>query len=196
MRLIAVLLAAVVLAAAPSLEAAQQAQVSSPQTSPSASKDDQTIDLPVSVDKIRKALLQMPPAPLKGLDVKPTFRVEVQERNRLQDLMSTLKFDSGPPIPGGLYAYEQQQSMWPKVQNPLVQPYSAFSQGELAQVLITSLLERYFAGRVANSISDAERSHAEAAARQEVARAIAEYCDAQPGHGAGIQICATSPAIR
>ena len=147
-------------------------------------------ELPVSIEKIREALLQTPPPSLlRGLDVPPSFRVEITERRRLDELIATLKFDSGPPIPGGLFAHELEQTYWPSVQNPLMQPYSAFNQGELGQVMVTSILEKYFAGRIKNAISNAERRHAEAAAHQEVSRAIAEYCAAQPNGGAGIEMC-------
>jgi hypothetical protein len=40
------------------------------------------------------------------------------------------------------------------------------------------------------------RAQAERAAREEVKRAIADYCAAQPSAGAGIQICATGSGVR
>jgi hypothetical protein len=45
-------------------------------------------------------------------------------------------------------------------------------------------------------VNEAERASAERSAREEVTRAIAEYCAAQPNRGAGIQICSGSPYIR
>jgi len=48
---------------------------------------------------------------------------------------------------------------------------------------------------VAKSVADAKRGHDERLARDEVQRAIMDYCAAQPA-GAGIQICSISPAIR
>jgi len=149
------------------------------------------LSLPVSLDKIRDALQQPPVEPLKGLNERPQFRVEIRERQKIEELLQGLKFNSGPAVPGGLYAYEQQQVLFPKVDNPLVQPYAAFSQSELAWVSLTSLIERYLAGRVVNAMTAANRAGAEAAAKHDVERAIAEYCAAQPGGGAGIQICAS-----
>ena len=111
---------------------------------------DRPSDLPVSLDKIRGALAQLPAEPLKGLDERPMFRVTIRERQRIDDLLKTLKFDSGLAVPGGLYAYEQQQNLVPKVQNPLAQPYGAFNQGELLQVSLTTLIAKYLAGRVAS----------------------------------------------
>jgi|SRR5581483_11120846 len=150
-----------------------------------------TLNLPVSVNRIRQALAQ-PAEPLrglKGLDETPTFRVEVRERMKIEELLQTLNFKSGPPVPGGLYGYEQQRQLFPSVSNPLVQPYAAFNQGELMTILVENLVGRYLAGRAMSSISAAERAHAEAAAKEEVSHAISEYCAAQPNHGAGIQIC-------
>ncbi|HUL70268.1 MAG TPA: hypothetical protein VLT17_08575 [Gemmatimonadales bacterium] len=164
---------------------------------PALAQTEPTGELPVSLDRIREALLQAPPPSLlRGLNAQPSFRVEVTERRRTDELLATLKFDSGPSIPGGLYAHELEQTYWPSVQNPLMQPYSAFTQGELVQVMVTSILEKYFAGRLKNAISNAERRHAEAAAHQEVTRAIAEYCTAQPSGGAGIEICANPQVAR
>jgi len=115
------------------------------------------LSLPVSLDKIRDALQQPPVEPLKGLNERPQFRVEIRERQKIEELLQGLKFNSGPAVPGGLYAYEQQQVLFPKVDNPLVQPYAAFSQSELAWVSLTSLIERYLAGRVVNAMTAANR---------------------------------------
>jgi hypothetical protein len=48
---------------------------------------------------------------------------------------------------------------------------------------------------VAKSVSDAKRGHDERAAREEVQRAIADYCAGLP-EGARVQICSTLPANR
>jgi hypothetical protein len=202
MRLAALLVTAI-LTAAPVM--AQQAPPSTPANAASPAKDattsdGQTSNLPVSLDKIRQALEQAPVEPLRGLDERPLFRVEIRERQRIEDLLQSLKFDSGPPIPGGLYGYEQQRIMFPSVDNPLAQPWSAFTQPELARItaysIIETLITKYLARRMFNAVTAAERASAEQAAREEVARAIAEYCAAQPNRGAGIQICTSSPVIR
>ena len=155
-----------------------------------------SLNLPVSVNRIRQALAQ-PAEPLrglKGLDETPTFRVEIRERLKIEELLQSLNYKSGPPVPGGLYAYEQQRQLFPSVDNPLVQPYAAFNQGELLTILVENLMFKYLAGRAMHAISAAERERAEAAAKEEVSHAIAEYCGAQPNRGAGIQICVPSPA--
>ena len=194
MRLTGLLVTAI-LAATPA--SAQQPPSSSGAAATSAQQDAAPLNLPVSLDKIRDALAQpVPPALLKSLDETPTFRIEIRERQKIDDLIKSLKFDSGPAVPGGLYGYEQQRQLFPSVDNPLAQPYAPFTSGELFQVSLTSLFERILAGRLVNAITSAERAHAVAAAKAEVNHAIAEYCAAQPNGGAGIQICAAAPAIR
>src|SRR5207247_11060510 len=47
---------------------------------------------------------------------------------------------------------------------------------------------------VAKSVADAKRGHDERLARDEVQRAITEYCAAQPNAGAAIHVCSISPA--
>ena len=82
--------------------------------------------------------------------------------------------------------------MFPPVDNPLRQPYAAFSQGELLTILIENLVGKYLGGKAINTISKAERAHAEDAARDEVRQAIKDYCAAQPNNGAGISICSSA----
>src|SRR4051812_21158605 len=65
------------------------------------------LNLPVSVNRIRQALAQ-PAEPLiglRGLDETPTFRVEIRERMKIEELLQSLNYKSGPPVPGGLYGY-------------------------------------------------------------------------------------------
>jgi len=152
------------------------------------------LNLPVSVNRIRQALAQ-PAEPLiglRGLDETPTFRVEIRERMKIEELLQSLNYKSGPAVPGGLYAYEQQRQLFNSVDNPYMQPYSAFSQGELITILVENLVDKYLAGRAMSAISSTERARAEAAAKEEVSHAIADYCAAQPRHGEGIRICTPS----
>src|SRR5438132_6258171 len=149
--------------------------------------------LPVSLDKIKEALKQPPSSlTLRTLDETPTFRVQILERQKIEELLATLNFKSSSPAPGGgLYGFEQQRQMFPAVDNPMRQPYAAFSQGELLTILIENLVGKYLAGRAIDAVSHAERARAEAAAKDEVRAAVAQYCAAQPNGGAGIQICGT-----
>ena len=165
-------------------------------TPPSSAQDAQETakpDLPVSLDRIRKALEQQPVQPLLKLPDQPTFKIEVRERNRLQELLSTLDFRGGPTPAGGLYAAEMQRVMFPSVSNPLAQPYAAFNQPELLTIIIENLVGKYLIGKAFGAITSADRARAEAAARDEVRQTIAEYCAGQPNGGAGIKICTDPP---
>ncbi len=114
------------------------------------------------------------------LQPRPNFRVEIRERQRFEELLARLDFRSGPVPPGGLYGFEQRARL-----------SSPWGSQPIA------IVDLFAIGRVvANGVSNARRAHAEAAAREQVASAIAEYCAAQPNRGAGIQICTSSPAIR
>jgi hypothetical protein len=150
-----------------------------------------TSNLPVSLDKIREGLETTPIVSLRTLDERPTFRVMIRERQKIEELLATLKFKPEPVPAGGLYAYEQQRVMFPSVDHPLVQPYAAFSQPELLTILVENLARSYLGGKIAQGIGAAERARAEAAAREQVAQAVSDYCAAQPDAGAGILICDT-----
>jgi hypothetical protein len=146
--------------------------------------------LPVSLDKIREGLETTPVLSLRTLNEQPTFTVMIRERQKIEELLASIDFKSSSPSPaGGLYAYEQQRVMFPAVDHPLVQPYAAFSQPELLTILAENLAGKYLAGKAMQSITNAERARAEAAAREEVRAAVADYCAAQPDAGAGILIC-------
>src|SRR5262245_151661 len=207
MRLIAVLFT-VAMAVPPA--SAQDAQASSSQPPASVPKDSaaasqkakeqepQPQNLPVSLEKIKDALAQPPALNLRTIDETPTFRMQIVERQKIEELLGNLFFKSTPGplggyVPGGgLYGYEMQRQMFPAVDNPLRQPYSAFSGGELLTILIENLVGRYLGGRAVDAVSNAERARAEAAAKEEVRSAVAQYCAAQANGGAGMQICGTT----
>jgi hypothetical protein len=147
--------------------------------------------LPVSIDKIRGALETTPLLSLRTLDEGPTFRIQIQEKQKLEGLLATLKFKPVPVPAGGVYMAEQNRIMFPAVDNPLRQHLAAFNQPELLTILIENLVGKYLGGKAINTISNAERASAEAAAKAEVRAAVAEYCGAQPRGGAGIRICDT-----
>jgi len=197
MRLSALLFMAIALAAP---ARAQQGPASAPadspraeqgQTAPQKPADGQELHLPVSLDKIKEALQNAPATPLLKIDERPTFRVQIRERQKIEELLATLNFKKEPVPAGGIYMQEQQRLMFNPVDNPLVQPYAAFNQGELLTILIENLVGRYLAGKATDAISKAERAHAEAQAKEEVRTAVAEYCNAQPNAGIGLQICSS-----
>ena len=198
MRLIALLFTATLVGSA---AAAQPAKPSPPPSSASSDADAKAAaerDLPVSLGKIRDALERASASGvlLKNVQDTPTFRIEIRERQKIEALLATLEFKSGPSPPGGVYAYEQQRVMFPPVDNPLAQPYAAFSPTELlvvgAQAGASSMLANY----VAKGLKAAYRTNQLQAARDEVERAIAEYCAGKENGGAGIQICEPRAASR
>lgn len=177
MRLIALLLAAIA-AGAPAHAQEPQTSGNPAASQPAASSpQDASLSLPVSMDKIKGALIQAPGAPLIRLDDTPHFKLEVRERQKIkiEDLIATMDFKSGPAVPGGLYGFEQNRLAHPTVDNPLQQPYSAFSQPELLTIVIENLARKYLGGKALSAVTTAERAHAEQAARDEVQRALAEF---------------------
>jgi hypothetical protein len=90
----------------------------------------------------------------------------------------------GPPPPGGLYAYEQQRLLFNPTNEPLVQPFAAFTGGQLITLAIENLVGRYLFNRV----TGARQSRTERVVREEVRRTIAEFCAKQPDR-ARIEIC-------
>ena len=205
MRLFALLFTAT-LAATPAL--AQPASSSSESTAPvpaSAGQDTSRQDandpedaksgelnLPVSLDKIRDGLQQKPVLSFRTLDERPTFRVQILERQKIEELLATLNFKTGPTPAGGIYMYEQQRQMFNPVDRPLMQPFAAFKTGQLLTILIENLVGKYLGGKAINAVSKMERARAEANAKAEVRAAVAQYCNAQPNVGIGLQICDTA----
>jgi len=164
------------------MSSAAMAQEPAPETT-APPKDDSAFKLPVSLDRIRAGLAQPAPAePLKGLnDPPPTFKVEIQEQQKFDELLSKLKFDKGgPQVPGGIDAYEQYQRAFPRIHHPLAQPYAAFTTGEMMTLSIEALIEKYLAQKMKHVVGDALRAQAEREAREEVARSLAQFWASQP----------------
>lgn len=171
MRVLRFLLASLLVATAGVAQEAAPASKSESPTTP--------LNLPISLDKIREGLAQPAPAePLKGLNATDatTFHVDITEQQRIQELMATIKFEKpGPQVAGGIYAYDQYQRLFPRIDNPRVQPYGAFSTGEVMTLAVEALVEKYVVEKMAHVIGTALREQAEREAREEVARALANY---------------------
>lgn len=135
------------------------------------------LNLPVSIEKIREALAQPAPIePLIGPSVadSPTFRVNISEQLNAEDLLTSMKFESpGPQVAGGTDAYEQYRRLFPPTDNPLVQPYAAFSTGQAMTLGAEALIEKYVVLNIAQDIAAAMRDRSERQAREEVAQALA-----------------------
>jgi hypothetical protein len=148
--------------------------------------------LPVSLEKIKQGLQQTPAISLRALDERPTFRLQILERRKIEELLATLNFKTGPTPAGGIYMAEQQRLMFNPVDRPLMQPYAAFSGTELFTILIENLVGKSLGGKAVTAVSKMERARAEASAREEVRAAVEQYCNAQPNAGVGLQICDTA----
>jgi hypothetical protein len=161
----------------------------------SPTQDAPSLDLPVSIERIRELLARAPAeSVLVGLDRQPDYKVTVEERRFLKDILESLDVKGAPPPPGGLYAYEVQQQMWNTRNSPLVRPYAAFTSGELAQVTVTSILGTLLARYLSHAVLNLSRTEAENMAREQVRRAIEEYCGGRPDRSF-TEIC-TSPTLR
>jgi hypothetical protein len=173
MRVLILLLTALLAATSAIAQTAPKQDVESP------------LNLPVSIDRIRDALAKPASAePLKGLnapDGSTTFRVDVTEHQKIEELMATIKFEKpGPRVAGGAAYYEQFQRLFPPINNPLVQPYAAFSTGEAVTLAVEALLEKYVGDKMSQVMGPALRAQAEREAREEVARALAAYWAERP----------------
>jgi hypothetical protein len=173
----------VLLAAVPTWAQQQETTVTSQEKPQDKPAQPAPLNLPVSLDKIREGLSQPAPAePLKGLGPgeQPTFRVTISEQQKFEQMLSKIKWDPpGPQVAGGIYAYEQQERMFPRINNPRVQPYSAFTTGEVATLAVEALIEKYVAEKMKNVVGTALREQAEREARDEVARSLAAYWASQ-----------------
>jgi ribosomal protein L12E/L44/L45/RPP1/RPP2 len=191
MRLMALLFTAILVGAP---VRAQQPPASVPQderTKEQGQSKDQELNLPVSLEKIKEQLQQPTVLQIHTPDERATFRVQILEKQKIEELIASLKFKDAPIPAGGVEMQELQRIWFNPVDNPLVQPLAAFNQGELLTILIENLVGKYLGGKALNAMSKAERAHAEAAAREEVRAAIEQYCNAQPNAGAGLALCAS-----
>ena len=195
MRLFLLLVTAISTSALLSAQDAAPSSSSSLEAAASSQEDAAPAEMPVSLDRIREGLSRPPPDRLlENLKRPPDFTVQVEAR-KLEEIFEGLDFKTGPTPAGGLYAYEQQRRLFRPIERPLMQPYAAFSANELLTIAIQNLAVKYLGGRMLEAVTDWERERAEAAARAEVARAIAEYCAVRPDRYM-LTICASQPAVR
>ena len=152
-------------------------------------------DLPVSLERIKEGLQQTPTLTFRTLDERPTFRVQILERQRIDELLATLNFKAGPVPAGGVYWNELQRVMFPDQANPVRTPLIAFSGGELITLIVENIARALLGEKAMNKLSNMGRDRAESAAKEEVRQAIRDYCAAQPNNGAGIQICVSSAPV-
>lgn len=100
----------------------------------------QTDDLPISLDHIRAGLAR--PAPTLTLNLDATYQIGVLQSGRnLTPLPEDL---SGGPIPaGGPLMFEQLRMFHNPTDYPLMQPYAAFTGGQVLTLTSEALARHY-----------------------------------------------------
>ena len=134
---------------------------------PSTAGDRSAEDLPVSLDRIQRAL-EGPP-PIKLQEEHPVFRVEVfGKKPTLEDLLGE-KFWIGPTPYGGMTHQEFMQMSTPKE----LQPYAGFTGKYLVAEAALTLAEQWALKQAIHHYQTAHEDRERAAARKEVLDALA-----------------------
>jgi hypothetical protein len=124
-------------------------------------------DLPVSIDRIQRALQQPPAIQLK--EKRPIFRVEVfGKKPTIEDVLGE-KFWEGPTPYGGMTHQEFLNMVTPKE----LQPYAGFTAGKAMVVAATTIAFQWALQNAIRKYHDAKEERAKEAARKEVLDALA-----------------------
>ncbi|NUR56054.1 MAG: hypothetical protein HOQ29_16535 [Acidobacteria bacterium] len=159
--------AALLLAIALSAPQQPAAPPSPSAASASASAAPPAADLPVSLDRIERALSK--PAPIKLKEQTPVFRLEVFGRKpTLEDILGE-KFWIGPTPYGGMTHQEFLDMVTPQ----LARPYAGFTGGHLVAEVGLALAEQWALKQAIRKYRDAREEHERDAARKEVMEALA-----------------------
>jgi hypothetical protein len=159
----AALVLALALWAGPQQPPATPAASPPPSTPAPASAPD---DLPVSLDRIQRALTK--PAPIQLKEQSPVFRLEVfGKKPTLEDILGE-KFWIGPTPYGGMTHQEFLEMVTPKE----VQPFGAFTGGHLLAEIGLTYAEQWALKQALRKFRDAREEHEREAARKEVMEAL------------------------
>lgn len=124
-------------------------------------------NLPVSIDRIQRALSQPPAITLQ--EKTPVFRVEIFGRKpTIEDVLGP-KFWEGPAPYGGMTHQEFMEMVTPKQ----AQPYAGFSSTKLVEVVGLGLIEQWALRSAIHKFQSAKDERAREAARKEVLDALA-----------------------
>jgi hypothetical protein len=124
-------------------------------------------DLPVSLDRIQRALSA--PKPLQLKEQHPVFRLEVfGKKPTIEDLLGE-KFWIGPSRYGSMTHQEFLDMVTPK----LVQPYAGFTGKYLVAEMGLALAEQWALKQAIRKFRDAKEEREREAARKEVMEALA-----------------------
>jgi hypothetical protein len=158
---------ALLLAAA--LWAGPQQAPAAPATSPPAATTPASAsdDLPVSLDRIQRALSK--PAPIQLKEQNPVFRLEVfGKKPTLEDILGE-RFWIGPTPYGGMTHQEFMDMVTPKE----LQPFGGFTGGHLLAEIGLTYAEQWALKQALRKFRDAKEEREREAARREVMEALA-----------------------
>jgi hypothetical protein len=124
-------------------------------------------DLPVSLDRIQRALAAPPAVDLK--EQHPVFRVEVIGRKPTIEEILGEKFWIGPTPYGGMTHQDFMDLVTPK----LAQPYAGFTGGYLVAQAALTLAEQWALKQAIKKFQDAHSDREKESARKEVLDALA-----------------------
>ena len=143
----------------------------------SSQKPSTAADLPVSLDRIQRALAAPPPIDLK--EQHPVFRVEVYGRKpTLEDLLGE-KFWVGPVPYGGMTHQDFMTMSTPRE----LQPYAGFTGKYLVAETALTLGEQWALKQAIRRFKNAMSDHERDAARKEVLEALADLEKARKAAG-------------
>jgi hypothetical protein len=136
-------------------------------------------DLPVSLDRIQRALAG--PPPIKLSEEHPVFRLEIFGRKpTIEDILGE-RFWIGPVPYGGMTHQEFLDMVTPK----LAQPYAGFTGKYLVAETALALAETWALKTAIRKFKDAKSEHDREAARKEVLEALAALDRARHAAEAG-----------
>ncbi len=159
--LAAILVAGVVQAPPPATAPAPTPEQTTP--SPAVTAD----ALPVSIDRIQRALSE--PKPIELKEQHPVFRLEIfGKKPTIEDVLGE-KFWIGPVPYGSMTHQEFMDMVTPK----LAQPYAGFTGGYLIAETALTLAEQWALKSAIRKFRDAKEDREREAARKEVMDALA-----------------------
>lgn len=139
-----------------------------PSAAAAASPAEAGSDLPVSVERVQRALSRPPALTLRG--EKPVFRVEVVGRKMtIEDILGP-DYLKGPVPQSGMTHQEFLDMVTPKA----YQGYAPFTNREAFAVAATSFALKWALQKAIHRYQTAQQEREREAARQEVQEALAE----------------------
>jgi hypothetical protein len=156
--------------------AASSATVASAQAESNGAADSETTGLPVSIERVQRALSRPPAIKMGGASV---FRVEVLGRKMsIEDLLGP-DYLKGPVPGAGMTHQEFLDMVTPKD----YQGYAPFTNGEAFTVAATSFLQKWALQKAVHMYETAHGEREREAARKEVQAALIELQKARARAG-------------